>query len=202
MKRKIQQSKSRQNKQPKSATTGPTHWGPWIRCRVNGEQPQCNSVEYHAKDGRHIVTLNLGEGVFSAVRAVAHAQERPTPEAYILDTVCSDAAQMLVQLTDEEAAAFVKSGEHEYPRSRQTPADTREIIFHVTERAYTILSGEAAKHGYTGCEGYEPVAEMLAYDMASLYIGQEPVSLGAKRAQEMFLLPVTEEAEKEAEEDK
>jgi hypothetical protein len=199
MKTKKPQSKSR-NKQPKYTGKEPTHWGPWTRFRVIGEQPQCNSVQYRAKGGRHIVTLDLGEGAFSAIRAVAHAQEQPTPEAYILDAVCDEAAQMLTQLTTEEAAAFVKSGEHEYPR--QTPVATREIIFHVTERAYTILAGEAAQHGYTGCEGYDPVAEMLAYGMASLHIAQEPVSLGEKRAQEMFLLPVTKEAEKEARQDK
>lgn len=126
---------------------------PQFRVLPKCERPPLvsNTVEYRAVNGRHIVTLNLGEGVFSAVRAVAHAQQKPSPQAYILDTVCSDAAQMLAQLTDAETAAFVKwQGGQE--SSAQAPTAEREITLRLSEKAYAILAGRALSGHYDSAE--------------------------------------------------
>lgn len=138
---------TRSAKSQRNGHSEPTHLGPQLRVRVKGKEPQSNTVEYRARDGRHIVTLNLGEGAFLAVRAVAYAFEHRSPESYILGTVCNDAAQMLTQITEEEAAKFVAwQGVQEYPA--QTPTPEHEITLRLSEKAYTILAGEALASGY------------------------------------------------------
>jgi hypothetical protein len=134
---------------------------PAVRRRVKEEKSQANTVEYRAKDGRHIVTLNLGEGMFSAVRALAHVDGHSTPQSYILDRICNDTAQLLPQITNEEAAEFVQwQGVQESPA--QVPVLKHEITLRLPERAHTILAGIAA------AEDYDSIEEMILTHESSL----------------------------------
>lgn len=133
--------------------------------RLLREKP--NTTEYHrAADGRHVITLNLCEGAFTALRVVAHALgHNAKPEEYVLSSICDDAASMLTQITEEETKKFVDwDGGTKLPE--QTPR--HKVVFELSESAYWLLMGVVEAGGYDS-----PEHLMLAH--ASSYVAQSYV---------------------------
>jgi hypothetical protein len=143
-------------------------------------QPR-NSARYRWENGQHLITLGLGEGAFTVLRLVALRNEE-SPENYVLRGVCEVAASHLAAISDEDAEKLIESGVLEHPALANEPASepVHEIVLHVTERAYTILQGQAAK------EEHNSVAEMIGYDAASLFA--QDSELKESEARKMFFL--------------
>jgi hypothetical protein len=141
-----------------------------------------NRSEYHFREGRHVVTLTLGEGLFTMLRLVASSYRHQTPEEYILDSVCTDAVDMVGQITNEEVEKLVEwPGEEK--RSGQMPTPKREIRLVLDEQPYTILAGIAA------AQGYDSVEHMILKNESSL-AAQSPGDSDENEYAEMFGLKV------------
>jgi hypothetical protein len=121
-----------------------------FRVNSNG-QPQCeNSAEYRQEDGFHVVTLKLRDGVYTVLRVVAQAlmPNKPT-EQYVLRSVCDSTAELLPQITEDEAKKIVE----QWPGGTQQAKNrARQIVLNLPEKAYTILAGRAAAGGFDGPE--------------------------------------------------
>jgi hypothetical protein len=142
METKNTRSKSKQKPQPRRRAESEA---------ISKRQSE-NSAQYRADGSRHLITLNLGDGAFTALRLVAHAFEHPTPEDCALACLCSDVAELLPQITEAEAKKFVASAIIESRAEEQQKNPTRQIVLEVPERAYAIWYGCALRDGFEGIE--------------------------------------------------
>jgi hypothetical protein len=138
MKTKNPQLRSRRNRQSKPARE---------RDRRPVTQPK-DSAHYRAEGSRHLITLDLGEGAFTALRVLAHVFNHSTPEDYALAVVHSDATDMLPQITEVEVKKFIESAIIESRAEEQQKNPTRQIVLTVPEKAYAIWHGCALRDGY------------------------------------------------------
>jgi hypothetical protein len=163
MKRKTQQVNSKQKHQPREA------------------QPK-NTAQHRFESGRHLITLNLGDGAFTALRLVAHAFEHPTPEDCALAFICSDVSELLPQITEAEAKKIVEASTIE--RAEQPASNVHEIVLKLSERAYAIVAGQAARNNWEGPEHW------ILSQMSGLLAQSDGIDHDGKEYAKLFGLKV------------
>lgn len=65
-------------------------------------------MAYHVANERHVFTLSLGEGAFTALRVLAHCFGHPTAADYILDSTISATAGLLPQICEKEILTLLQ----------------------------------------------------------------------------------------------
>lgn len=154
---------------------------PGSHVKSEAKQPP-NSAHYHFENGKHVFTLEVCEGAFTALRVAAHVSGMD-PAGVALEAVCSHTVTYLADLEEEEAKTFIQSSLN---GNIATPATTQTIAIPLPIKAYSVLAGQSI------ADGYDNPQHMILHIMADLCAQAQDGcnSKDEKRYFEMFGLKV------------